>query len=604
MMEMARRLRHLHHQFLTPQPPDPRPMRLLRSAALLALAAASPIDAAAQARVASAALIAARPDSARVLRGARAAQAAFERVRYRHLPWTSESGGAGGGCDERVGRFCLWHDDTDLDWNPPPEPEAVRRERADLIATLDEGAAAFPGDAWIAGQRVRYLAEAGRHADALRAARACRAERGWCAALEGYALHFARDYPAAAGAFAAALAAMPPATRREWENLEPALVHGDARALARMEPTARAAALRRLWWLADPFWMDAGNDRLTDHYARLVADGFQDRARNTEGLSWANDLREILVRWGQPSGWERIRPRMGQTPDGGMITHYAPSFEFIPTLAMVRDPFAMRAADWKTEQKGAHSVYAPPGVRRLAALPHQAAVFRRGGMAEVVAAFAMKPDSLAASPVLEAGAVLMRDADAPPVARTERVAGTRGVFRLRAEPAQAVLSIEAREPVSQRAARARFGVDLRRGSTSGIALSDVLLLDRADARPQSLDEAAPLARGSTEFSPGDRIALYWEVYGLAAADSITFTVALARRPPGAARRAVESLGLARGATPVRMRWVEEAAATEVLARSLAVALPRVPPGTYALEVAVRSRSGAVASAIRDITVTR
>lgn len=580
-------------------------MRLLRSAALLALAAASSIDdVAAQTRLASTARVTARADSGRVLRGARAAQAAFERVRYRNLPWTSDGGASGGGCDERIGRFCLWHDDTDLDWTPPPEPEAVRRGRAELIATLDQGAAAFPGDGWIAGQRVRYLAEGGRTADAVRAARECRAERWWCAALEGYALHFARDYTAAASAFAAAIAAMPPATRREWENLEPALVHGDARALARMEPSVRTATLRRLWWLADPFWMDAGNDRLTDHYARLVADGFQDRARNTEGISWANDLREILVRWGQPTGWERIRPRMGQTPDGGMITHYGASFEFIPTLAMVRDPFAVRAADWKTDQKGAHSVYSPPGVRRLAALPHQAAAFRRGEMSEVVAAFAMKPDSLAASPVLEAGAVLMRDADAPPVAHTERVAGTRGVFRLRAEPAQAVLSIEAREPVSQRAARARFGVDLRRPGARAIAISDVLLLDRSDARPQSLDEAAPLARGSTEFSPGDRIALYWEVYGLASADSLTFSVALARRPPGAARRAVESIGLARGVTPVRMRWIEEAGATEVLARSLAIALPRVPPGTYALEVAVRSRTGAVAITIRDITVAR
>jgi hypothetical protein len=338
-----------------------------------------------------------------------------------------------------------------------------------------------------------------------------------------------------------------------------------------------------------------------------VADRFQDRARNTEGLYWADDLREILVRWGQPSGWERVRPRsaLGNGMDGGMVTHYVPSFEFIPTLVMVRDPFAIRAADWKTDAKLARTEYAPPGVRHLDPLPHQVAVFRRDGRAEVVAAFAMQRDSLPPAPMLDAGAVLMRDPDAPPVAWTGRVNGTRGLFRLRAEPTQAVLSLEAREPVSRRAARARFGVDLRRMGTPGLSISDVLLLDRPDARPTSLDEAAPLARGTTEFAPGDRLALYWEVYGLrGGADSVTFSVALARRPPGTVRRAAESIGLSRAVTPVRMRWVEEPPATGVLARSLAIALPRVPPGAYVLEVAVRTRSGAVSTTQRDITVVR
>src|SRR3954452_13519299 len=346
-------------------------MKLVRSAAL-ALAACALLGSGAGAQQASpgvrgGVLATSRLDSARVLRGARSAQTAFERARYRNLPWTENQGGAGA-CDEHIGRFCLWEDATEREWTPRPEPEAVKRERAALIATLDRAAADNPGDAWIAGQRVRYMVEAGRPADAARAAHECRAERWWCVALDGYALHFAGDYLAAANAFAAAIQAMPPAERREWEDLVPVVIDADAKALRRMDP----AAGRRLWWLADPFWMDPGNDRLTEHYTRLVADRFQDRARNTEGLYWADDLREILVRWGQPSGWERMRPlRLGLTGDGGIVTHYAPSFDFIPTLAMVRDPFAIRAGDWKTEERGAHTGYAPPGVRHLAPLPHQ-----------------------------------------------------------------------------------------------------------------------------------------------------------------------------------------------------------------------------------------
>src|SRR6185436_207346 len=190
------------------------------------------------------------------------------------------------------------------------------RARATLVAALDRAAAATPGDAWIAGQRVRYLVQSGRLADAARAARECRAERWWCLALAGYALHFARDYTAAASAFAAAADAMPPAERRAWDELTPAVTDMDAKALRRMDPAARAAAVRRLWWLADPFWTDVGNDRLTEHYARLVADRFEERARSSEGVFWSDDLSEILVRWGQPTGWERLHPR--PRLDGGL----------------------------------------------------------------------------------------------------------------------------------------------------------------------------------------------------------------------------------------------------------------------------------------------
>ncbi|HEX8905282.1 MAG TPA: hypothetical protein VF771_10595, partial [Longimicrobiaceae bacterium] len=266
-----------------------------------------------------------------------------------------------------------------------------------------------------------------------------------------------------------------------------------------------------------------------------------------------------------------------------------------------RDPFAIRAGDWKTDERLAHSHYAPPGVRHFRALPHQVAVFRRGGRADVVAAFAMKPDSLPPQPTLEAGVVLMRDPDAAPVVRTARVAGTRGVLRIAAAPESTVLSLEARERTSRRAARARFGVDLRRPEVRGLSISDVLLLDRPDARPQSLDQAEPLARGDTRVRPGERVAMYWEVYGLAPADSLTTSLALERKAAGGLRR---SLGLGRGIGPVRMRWTDAAGTGAVLPRALALTLPQLSPGDYIIEVTARSSSGAAVSTRREITVAR
>ncbi|HEX8695338.1 MAG TPA: hypothetical protein VF746_23200 [Longimicrobium sp.] len=548
-----------------------------------------------------------RADSARALRGARQAQARFESLRFRNLPWTDDSGGGGRHCDEIIGRFCVWHDEEEDDWTPPPEKEAVRSGRAELVARLDEAAARIPGDGWVAGQRVRYLVQAGRASDAARAARECRAARWWCRALEGYALHAAGEYGRADSAFTAALEAMPEAERREWTDFGPVLPDGDARDLRRMDPAARAAAVRRLWWLADPLWTLPGNDRKTEHFSRLMVDRFQDRAREVDGIPWGDDLREIYLRFGEPVGWERIRTPHMTAGRPQVVIHHAPhGSEFFPRLEQVRQPAGARVDDWLDDDpRRTRTAYLPRAVRSLDGLPHQAAVFRRGDSVLVVAAFEMEHDSLPPAPELEAGLVLQRDEAAEPrIART-RVSGRRGVVRLGAPQEEAMLSLEALERTSRRAARARYGVDLRRPAAPGLALSDVLLLADSAARPASLDEAAPLARGTTRFAPGERLGLFWEVYGLdPRADTLTLAVALSRRGVGGLRRTAERLGLARAATPVRMRWSEEVEAGAVLPRSLAIALPDVPDGDYVIEVSVRTRAGATASATREIRVER
>src|SRR5881628_303284 len=129
-------------------------------------------------------------DSQHVLRSAREAQAEFESVRRHNLP--TQFGAGGTDCDERIGRFCFWYDDGAASpGSPPPEPERIGRARDRLVARLDTAAAAVPGDDWIAGQRVRYLLQSGRSADALAAAQACRAAPWWCEALAGLAQHVA-----------------------------------------------------------------------------------------------------------------------------------------------------------------------------------------------------------------------------------------------------------------------------------------------------------------------------------------------------------------------------------------------------------------------------
>ena len=59
-----------------------------------------------------------------------------------------------------------------------------------------------------------------------------------------------------------------------------------------------------------------------------------------------------------------------------------------------------------------------------------------------------------------------------------------------------------------------------------------------------------------------------------------------------------------GAQPVRLRWDEEAPCVAIAPRSLGISLPRLPPGGYVLEVAVRTRGGATAFTQRELEVVR
>lgn len=587
---------------------------LVAPAAALVAAALSAAPAPAQSappRVAAYAPPAARQqraDSIRALRLARSAQAEFERRRTRLLPWSKEGGRSGGECDEIIGRFCIWYDESEEEWTPPPEPAAMRAARTRVVERLDEAARRAPGDEWIAGQRVRYLVEAGKKEEARAAARDCRATGWWCRALQGYAAHAADAYGPADSAFAAALAAMPQRERREWLDLEPILEPGDTRALRRMDPAARDAAVRRLWWLADPLWMEAGNDRKTEHFARLVHDRLQDRARTTEGIAWGDDLRQIVLRFGMPVGWEKIRPEIWQSAgSAGMVVRYAShGREFLPRLDP-RGPVGATPPDGaRMMNHRARSSYAPRGISRLDTLAHQVAVFRRGDSAVVVAALALDADSLPASPHTQAGLVLAENDSAPVWMGTSRVAGSTATLRVTAPARPAVFSLEAREVASRRAGRARYPLRLRAPEPGAMWLSDVLLLADPAARPATLDEAVPLARPGTRFRAGERVGLFWEVYRAApTTDTLRLTMALTRQAPGGVRRIAERIGLAPGAQPVRIRWTEEAGGAALLPRATAVALPqRLPPGEYTLEVTVHPATGAPVTTSRALTIVR
>ncbi|HET6341323.1 MAG TPA: hypothetical protein VFG78_03980 [Gemmatimonadota bacterium] len=554
-------------------------------------------------------------DPVRIAERARSAQSRYESVRLRHLPTTWSRSGSSH--DEIVGRIALIDDEDLEEWRPGPDPAPVADARRDLLAALEEAAARLPEDGWIAGQRVFYHLEAGETAGALAAARECRGEGWWCRALMGWALHAAGEFVASESAFREALAAMPPRERERWTDLRP-LLDGEAKRLFEDIPEETRSRLeRRYWWLADPLWSQPGNDRRTEHFARHVQDRVLEGARTPFEMSWGSDLREVLIRYGWPVGWERTRARswaLGRSGGGGIIGHDPPGERrFAPDAATLERPAESAPSALTLDDEGARTTYSPAYAERFLDLDHQLAVFRRGDSARVVAGWSLPADSLTGSPessaaedapVQAALAVASGPEEDPVLVRTEARAAS-GALALTVPWAPAVVSVEALAGQAGLAGRARYGLPFAGPAGRRPALSDLLLIDAAGSLPGSLEEAIPRTRGNTTVIPGASVGVFWELYPPGGGP---YEVRLSIRLRDERGGFWNGLGAAFGLThrrpgSVTLEWVEPVpAGTAPHARSIVLQLPDLPAGAYALELEAVLPDSRRAGAERRIVV--
>jgi hypothetical protein len=535
-------------------------------------------------------LQAAPPEAARqVLRQARAAQADFERTRRWLLPRTA---GGVGRCDERVGGFCYWYDDAEPP--PPREPGAIAAARRALLTRLSGLADSAPRDGWIPAQQVRYLVEEGHPDSALAVARACRAEAWWCAALEGFARHAARDYQDADRAFGSALAAMPEAMRCQWNDLEPLLEDDLAAEYRRLDCRARDSANAVLFWLGRPRFTERGNDLRTEHYARHTLVASLEDAITYHGTRLGDDLREMILRYGWATAWSRREAPPASAEAPSIVGHEPrPAYAFFP-IRIEPDELA-----WPIRRARPRARYAPAWTRAIVPVPQVVlSRFERADSLVVVAAFESPRDSLFPSNPLEARLALSPGPDAEVTLVGSSAWGGRGSMVGRVAGRAALATLEVVDPGTSAVAVHRRLLSAVDGP--GPRLSDLLLFEPGDPLVETVEQAGRAALPASRLPEGATVGLYWELYGVGGRDVGEVSVAVDEQGPELLTRVGRALGLGRRPPPLRLAWH----GTGTWGQSVELDLRLLRPDRYRIRVAVEVAGYGRIEAERRIEITR
>lgn len=537
-------------------------------------------------------------DSSEITRHARDLQARFESRRRHMLPKFYL-----GPADRCliVGRFCEWHPRSQ-DYVIPDEGNDIRRARAELLRDLEKAGNSVPGDDWIIGQRIRYLVE-GHDSSAIRVARSCKATRWWCDALAGLALHVSGNFAAADTSFAAALDEMPPARRCHWLNLSP-LLDDDLRGTYRkMSCAQREAADARIWWVADPLYMTPGNERRTEHFARVLHTVLEEDAANTYGSRWGGDLAELILRFGWAEKWTQQPPTTNYLGAEISVTGHEPEpgYHFFltqrppDTLAQISDTL------FEIHQFPPREQYAPPYARSFTDLDAQVARFRRGDSTRIVAAFDVSADTIFRLHKFAAALIAMGDETTPPSMNVIEDSPPKNVITVSTPWKSQLIGVELLAKDSAGAARWRTGFAEIPLDSGKISVSDLLFVDGAPSLPSDLTQAITQAHAGTKFRRDKQVGLFWELYGKTPADSaLPISLTITPIDQGFIRRAFRALRIVPKVTPLNIRWQENGASGVLSARSVVLDLSLVPAGKYAVKLEVGNSPVAVASRIIEV----
>ena len=536
-------------------------------------------------------------DSSEISHRARDLQARFESRRRHMLP--RFSAGPAGRC-LIIGRFCEWHPNP-RDYVVPDEGNDIRRARAELLRDLERAGNAIPGDDWIIGQRIRYLAE-GHDSSVISVARSCKATRWWCDALAGLALHVNGNFAAADSAFSVALEEMPSLTRCHWLNLSPLLDDGLRDAYRKMSCAQREAANARIWWVADPLYITPGNERRTEHFSRVLHTALQQDAANTYGSRWGGDLAELTLRFGWAEKW--TQEPLGSMPVAQVSVsghEPEPGFHFFVTQRPPDTVAQIVDSLFEINQSPPREQYAPPYARSFTGLDAQVARFRRGDSTRIVAAYDVSADTIFGRHKFAAAVIAMGNEATPPSMSEVGESPARNVITVSTPWKSQLIGVELLAKDSAGAARWRRGFSEIPLDSGKISLSDLLFVDGSPSLPSDLNEAIPRAHGGTRFRRDKQVGLFWELYGKTPADSaLPISLTITPIDEGFFRRAFRALRIVPKVTPLNIRWQENGAAGVLSARAVLLDLSLVPTGKYEVKLEVGNYPLAVASRIIEV----
>ena len=539
-------------------------------------------------------------DSQRVLRRARSAQIDFESFRRNRLPIGYRSSQP---CEIRVGRYCYWRGDEGDDKPAPPEQPAVRERRTSLLRTLDSASSVLPGDAWIVGQVVRYLVEVDSTDAALTTAReSCRAAASWCHALAGYALHSGARFASADSEFSLSLAAMEPADRCRWMDISDLLDDDFVKRLASLDCAAREQLARRALRTGAPLYSVSSSDLLTEHLARITRARIAEQSAGPDGESFADDVRELMVRYGWPRWYSRTEPPIGSQARPSITGHDAGMpYNYVPSLGLMDHVSQAGRDDWHLDDARALTGYSPSYARTMHDLPSQVARFRRGDSTLIVAAWDARRDTTLIGRPLDAALVIWSDDSSRAVVQRTDARPT-GTMVAVAIADSGLMSLELLAKTDRRAARTRMGFSRR--DSSRIALSDLLLYTPTATSSDALERVQDNAFTSEVIPQSRELGVYWETYGLQpTGEPVRFTLTVEQVGVSWFRRAAERLRITDPTTGLSIQWQEVPQRTNGIAgRGVRVDVSRLRAGRYRMQLTVNAAGEPSAVATREIDV--
>ncbi len=519
---------------------------------------------------------------------ARNAQRHFEEVRRNNLP--NARNGRPGQCDEQVGRFCYWYDEK----APKSlELKVVTTARGALVKVLDSLAHTVPSNRWIAGQRVRYLSESERHDEALKAAQECQAADWWCDALVAFSQHMRGNYWAADSGFRSAQGQMMARERCAWRDIS-MLIDDDTRQSYRRLPCGaeRDAFEDRVWWYSRTLYGMRGNDSRSEWNARQVMVRLYQDAPSAHQFGFDEDERELLLRFGWPRWWAK---GPGDPRGGGFSIQSdeaSPAYRYLPAGYVLTNPAVSDSSQWRLHQPPVIGRYAPPYARKLIALEHQQAMFKRGDSALLVMAYDVSPVPGLGSAAHRRAAMVVAQGEQPaPRMTSKENAPAAGTMSVSGAWGPLLFSGEVWAPDSSVVARARYGVHPPYAVDTRVTVSDLLFYKPSGTPPTSVEEALALALPTERVRASAPLGVYWEAYGTdPTGESMKLTVTVVQEveeTAGFLKRNSKALRLVRQATPVSTTVQDMSArGRSISPRAVQLDISTLKKGAYVVQLEI------------------